>query len=386
MSSHESDTSTDTTNTRAVRAPVRTVELEAIAEGAADGPPWTFSGIAVAAGDVLTMDDGTPVLFAEEELRKAAETQADEPLTVDHPEDEEGRPQYPPPTDETIGRVEKAGWIESARGVGYEAATHDAEIAQGVQSGSFEVSVHPTFELAEQDPETGAFVAENIEFRDLSVVSVGDSPSNTAEWGPNQALAELTAVLDVRRELTAVESLSVEEDREAVIETLVEEGLDRDHLEAADDNHLDRLAEAFDVGATPLEEKTIGELTPAEAADALADELGLVHEDDLKEKLAETDSDGEDEATGGLSTEEEERLEAYGTGTQKSSHDPPSGGTASKRRAELLAKADGCETMAQFAMAIGAPLDRAREIAYRYGLEGSLEEDSSAYGTGVAGE
>ena len=175
--------------TRATRAPARTVELEAIAEGAADGPPWTFSGIAVAAGDVLHMDDGTPVLFRAEELRQAASTQTDEPLTADHPEDAQGRPQYPPETDETIGRVHEAGWIESARGVGYEAVTHDETIARGIQAGSYEVSVHPTFELGGRDEGTGAFVAEDIAFRDLSVVSKGDSPSNTAEWGPNQALA-----------------------------------------------------------------------------------------------------------------------------------------------------------------------------------------------------
>jgi hypothetical protein len=193
------------TETHDLRVSARTAQLLASDGDEDDGPPWRFSGIAVAAGDILHMEDGTPVLFTEEELRAAAETQTDEPLTVDHPTDDDGRPQYPPPTDETVGKVKQAGWLDSVEGVGYDAATHDEEIAQGVQAGSYEVSVHPTFALGEKDPETGAYVAENVEFRDLSVVSKGDSPSNTVEWGPNQALASYTRSADIGEELTAAD-------------------------------------------------------------------------------------------------------------------------------------------------------------------------------------
>lgn len=189
-------------DTHDLRVSARTAQLLA-SDGDEDGPPWHFSGVAVAAGDILHMDDGTPVLFTEEELRAAAETQAGEPLTKDHPRDEDGRPQYPPPTDETVGKVPKAGWLEDVEAVGYQADTHDETIAKGVQAGSYEVSVHPTFELGEKDPETGAFIARNIKFRDLSVVSKGDSPSNTAEWGPNQALASFTQSADIPSELAA---------------------------------------------------------------------------------------------------------------------------------------------------------------------------------------
>jgi len=169
-----------------------------------DGPPWTFSGVAVAAGDILHLDDGTPVLVTGEELKKAAETQAGEPLSVDHPEDDNGRPEYPPPTDETVGNVPKAGYVDEVDGVGYEATTHDEDIAKGVQADTYDVSVHPVFELGEMDEETGAYKAKNIKFRDLSVVSKGDSPNNTAEWGPNHALASWTEQADVGAELTAL--------------------------------------------------------------------------------------------------------------------------------------------------------------------------------------
>lgn len=191
------------TETHNLRVSARTARLLA-SDGDSDaGPPWRFSGIAVAAGDILHMEDGTPVLFTEEELRTAAETQADEPLTTDHPTDDQGAPEYPPPTDETVGKVPKAGWLPDQQAVGYEATTHDEDVATGVQAGTFDVSVHPTFSLGEQDPETGAYIAENVQFRDLSVVSKGDSPSNTAEWGPNQALAAYTESTDIGAELTA---------------------------------------------------------------------------------------------------------------------------------------------------------------------------------------
>lgn len=190
----------DTNDIQDLRVKARTARLHA-SESSDDGPPYTFSGIAVAAGDILHMDDGTPVLFREEELKAAAETQAGEPLTADHPTDDDGRPIYPPPTDETVGSVPKAGWLDEQRAVGYEATAHDESIAKGVQAGSYDVSVHPTFDLGEQDPETGAYVAENIAFRDLSVVSKGDSPSNTAEWGPNHALASFTQSTDIGAQL-----------------------------------------------------------------------------------------------------------------------------------------------------------------------------------------
>jgi hypothetical protein len=208
------------TDTHDLRVSARTAQLLASDGDGDDGPPWRFSGVAVAAGDILHMEDGTPVLFTEDELRKAAETQADEPLTKDHPEDDQGRPVYPPPTDETVGKVPKAGWLDDAEGVGYEATTHDEEIAQGVQAGSYDVSVHPTFELGAKDPETGAYIARNIQFRDLSVVSKGDSLSNTAEWGPSQALASLTADA-IGDELTASADEGGTSDQESLVSSAV---------------------------------------------------------------------------------------------------------------------------------------------------------------------
>ncbi|QLH82469.1 DUF7282 domain-containing protein [Halosimplex pelagicum] len=203
-----------------LRVSARTARLTAGASD--DGPPYRFSGVAVAAGDILHMDDGTPVLFAADELQQAAETQAGEPLTADHPTDEDGRPVYPPPTDETVGKVSKAGWLDDQQAVGYEATAHDEEVAQGVQAGSYEVSVHPQFALGEQDIETGAYKATNIRFRDLSVVSKGDSPNNTAEWGPNEALASFTQGTDIGAELTAADAGDDVDDERGLVKRLAE--------------------------------------------------------------------------------------------------------------------------------------------------------------------
>lgn len=183
-------------NTNTVRVAARTAELTASDDvDDEDDGPWTFSGIAVAAGDILYEADGTPILFTEEELRAAADTQTGEPLSKDHPSDEDGNPIYPPPTDDTVGKVSAAGYVDDAGeagGVAYKADTHDPNIAQGVRASSYDVSIHANYDYGEKDPETGAIKAENIRFRDLSVVSKGMSPSNTAEWGANYALASAT--------------------------------------------------------------------------------------------------------------------------------------------------------------------------------------------------
>lgn len=189
------------TQTHNLRVSARTARLTASDDEGEGG--YRFGGIAVGENDILYTDDGTPVIFTPEVLAESAETQAGEPLSIDHPEDDTGNPVYPPPVDQTPGKVPKAGYVPG-QGLGYEANTHDESIANGVKAGSYDVSVHPTFDLTdEQDPETGAYIPTNVEFLDLSVVSKGMSPSNTAEWGPNAALASWTRQADIGAEIEA---------------------------------------------------------------------------------------------------------------------------------------------------------------------------------------
>lgn len=199
--------------TEHIRANARTARLEAAAgpestddpDFSQENAPWEFSGVAVAENDILRKPDGTPVLFTPDELAARAETQAERPLTKDHPTDENGDPAYPPPTDETIGDVPKAGHV-GGKGMVYSAKTHDPDIAAGVYAGSYDVSVHPRFNEGDVDPETGAVIAEDSVFLDLSVVSDGDSDHNTAEWGPSRELAAWTHSEDFGDELAAATS------------------------------------------------------------------------------------------------------------------------------------------------------------------------------------
>ncbi|MDL0133513.1 hypothetical protein [Halobacterium salinarum] len=216
-----------------LRVSARTCRLTAgTTDDEADtGPPYRFGGIAVAAGDVLHMDDGTRVLMTAEELSKAADTQANEPLTKDHPEDDQGRPKYPPEVDETFGKVPKAGWVDDQEAVAYEATTHDETIGTGVQAGSYDVSVHPFFGVEPYDGDEADVKAVDINFADLSVVSKGDSPSATAEFGRNEALASYTASADIGAELTAVDDVEdAPADERGLVEKLARKmGIIGDH-------------------------------------------------------------------------------------------------------------------------------------------------------------
>jgi len=242
-----------------LRVSARSARLTAGLDGG-EGPPYRFGGIAVAAGDILHMADGTRVLMTAEELQKAAETQAGEPLTKDHPEDSKGRPMYPPEVDETFGKVAKAGWVESQQVVGYEATTHDEDLAAGIQGGSLDVSVHPFFDTEPHDGPEADVVATNIKFGDLSVVSKGNSPSASAEWGPNQAIASWTESADIGAELTAADSTGDGDgDHQGLIAstvrgTLQALGLQPDELAAADGSTEESTTEAessTDNGSNP---------------------------------------------------------------------------------------------------------------------------------------
>lgn len=316
-----------------LRVSARTYRLTAGLDD--DGPPWEFNGIAVAAGDILTKDDGTRVLFTEEELRAAAETQAGEPLTKDHPDDGNGRPQYPPPTDDTIGTVEAAGWVSDAQGVGYQAVTHDEDIANGIRAGTYDVSIHSIFNEEPHDGPEADVRAVDIRFLDLSVVSKGMSPSNSAEWGANQALASITASGNLSAEISEREDGDVDEstvrrvvtstlramgvqtsdeaaesaaeeqnsgadsgssdmERDTIIDNLADEhGFDREWLEAADDGQIEQLHDSVQ-GSEDTEnddtenstENTLADMTIEELADGLQ-ERGFVTDANADELVAE---------------------------------------------------------------------------------------------------
>lgn len=290
------------------RITARTSRLQANTDSFdADDGPWTVSGIAVGEGDILHMDDGRGVLFDREVIAESAHTQNGQPLTVDHPTDENGRPEYPPNTEDVVGKITKAGHVKG-KGLAYEATVHDPEVARGIHAGTLEVSVHPQFNLGDTDDETGALTAQNVEFLDLSVVSKGDSPNNTAEWGPSAQLVAWTNAGDTS-ELDADEPTEdVEPQTESVMASFAkalrscgfstgEVTADAGTPEETPDEPAESGADSTDtMGNEPdntgdgdesgQDAQTIGEMTPKELGQVLS-EQGFVKAGDVEAVVTE---------------------------------------------------------------------------------------------------
>jgi hypothetical protein len=241
-----------------IRAPAFYFELDAQDDDPfeSDEGPWRVSGVAVGEDSILRTDDGTPVLFSGDVLETAAETQEDQPLSVDHPTDEDGQPTYPPPTDETVGKVVKAGY-QPGKGLAYEATVHDPEIAKGIQAGTYEVSVHPIWKgFSGQDEATGAYKPEGVRFLDLSVVSHGMDRANEARLGPSRELAAWARETDIGAELTAAAEEDLGDDQQSLISSAVHGTLRAIGMEPAeiDEERID--------GETTEAESSTGSDTP----------------------------------------------------------------------------------------------------------------------------
>jgi len=156
-----------------------TAELSATEED-----EFVIHGVALGSGDITHGSSQTRKLWPEEELEKAADTLAGQPLVKNHENTVEGK----------VGTVRDSSFLEGV-GVIYEAVI-DPEydhLARKVQRGGLEVSArvyHRPSEELEEDPETGALVTEDLRFDNLSLVLTGASKSNTAEWGESSHLEE----------------------------------------------------------------------------------------------------------------------------------------------------------------------------------------------------
>jgi len=149
-----------------------------------DDGPYTIHGVALGAGDVTVGQSGIKKKWPADELKKAAETLAGQPLVKDHENN----------TDGTVGEVTKASYREGV-GVIYEAeiAPHYEQLAKDISAGILDVSArayHAPVDDLDEDPDTGALKTEDVLFDNLAVVSSGASPSNTVQMGEATALAE----------------------------------------------------------------------------------------------------------------------------------------------------------------------------------------------------
>jgi hypothetical protein len=183
----------------ATLAGVGTLHLSVDSDSLDSDDPYVIHGIALGTGDITVGQSGTKKLWPSDELKQAAETLEGQPLVKDHINNTDGK----------IGTVTHAEYIEDV-GVVYEAevAPHYDQIAKDINAGLMEVSVrayHTPEEELPEDEETGAKIAQNVLFDNLSVVNDGAAPSNTAEGGPvddfteKYGTAEATATIGTDR-------------------------------------------------------------------------------------------------------------------------------------------------------------------------------------------
>lgn len=185
----------------------------------ADGPPYTVHGVALGNDDVTKGKSGIKKKWPAEELEKAAESLKGTNLVIDHENSVHG----------VVGRVTKAGYKDD-KGVVYEAELYDEDLADKIQKSLLEVSVrglHKDVDDLEEDTETEALVVEDIEFKNLSVVPSGASPSNTLEMGEHAELsaAELSAFTE---DLEAASNGGVPDSKrrsQSALETEIEPGM-----------------------------------------------------------------------------------------------------------------------------------------------------------------
>ncbi|NHX41391.1 MULTISPECIES: hypothetical protein [Haloarcula] len=148
----------------------------------ADEAPYRVHGVAIGANDVTVGEHGQK-LWPADELRRSASTLVGVPLTKNHDDER---------VESVIGEVVDVGYSDGV-GIVYEAEVDDEEIAEKIQRGRLEVSIHAVHAVGGHTDD-GAMIVENIRFLDLSVVPRGAAPSNSVKSGesPAEALASLS--------------------------------------------------------------------------------------------------------------------------------------------------------------------------------------------------
>lgn len=191
------------------------VRTESLSDDDDDDGRFVLHGVALGVGDITIGQSGTKKIWPADALREAAETLAGQPLVRNHTNTTEGK----------VGEVTHAEFVDGV-GIVYEAevASHYDELIDDIEAGLMDVSVrafHPKEDDLETDEETGALIVDVLVFDNLSLVTKGASPSNSAESGAldidniDVASAEASAVFD-GGVATATLSRSVPTDQETV--------------------------------------------------------------------------------------------------------------------------------------------------------------------------
>jgi hypothetical protein len=271
-------------------------ELEAgdptgIARCALDGdsPPYIVHGVAIGEDDVTAGEKGLK-FWPGEELRQAVETLVGVPLNKNHDDDR---------VEAVIGEVVDAGY-EDGVGVVFEAEVDDPDIAEKIERGRLEVSIHALHRNG-GTTEEGYAIAEDIHFLDLSVVPRGASQSNYVAPGssPSQALASLS-VGDVAGMLesstTNTSAVTEDDDAQSEQSTSAEdsESMSAEESESEITDEADEAEASDDVADEDVEE---AELQDDDVVEADATEASETDEDvdvaELRDEIEELRAENE---------------------------------------------------------------------------------------------
>jgi len=240
-----------------------------------DEAPYRVHGVAIGEDDVTVGEHG-PKLWPADELRRSASTLVGVPLTKNHDDER---------VESVIGEVVDVGYSDGV-GIVYEAEVDDEEIAEKIQRGRLEVSIHAVHAVGGHTDD-GAMIVENIRFLDLSVVPRGAAPSNSVKSGESPA--------------EALASLSTDD-----VAEMLEDDDERYDAQIADGGQSTRTGSTtdFDSNMTDTETDSLDEAPEGEANEAELDEEAAeaseVEEaelDDGTDVEAEADPEAEAELT-----------------------------------------------------------------------------------------
>lgn len=181
-----------------------------------DNDAMVISGVAIGEDEITHHAEGDK-FWPAEQLMAATESLKGVQLTKNHDHNR---------VEGVIGRVTDARYKEGV-GILFEAEVHDTDVANKIEEGLLEVSVHAVHANGGWT-EDGEMIAENIEFRDLSVVPRGAAASNEVQVGSMQP-ATLSEDLSALCEDTfggSFEDALLETAREFDIELETHDGLD----------------------------------------------------------------------------------------------------------------------------------------------------------------
>jgi hypothetical protein len=264
-----------------------------------ENPPYVVHGVAIGADDVTAGEAGLK-FWPAEELRQAAETLVGVPLNKNHDDER---------VEAVVGEVVDAGY-EDGVGVVFEAEVDDREIAEQIERGRLDVSIHALHRNG-GTTEDSHTIAEDVHFLDLSVVPRGASQSNYVAPGssPSEALASLSAEDvagmiaspdtndspdaedDDARDEASEQSSSADGSADSMTSTEDSESTDEaEEAEASADEPVDADVDE-DVEEAELQDDGVVEAEASEESDADADEDVDVAElrDEIDELRAENE-------------------------------------------------------------------------------------------------